>query len=127
MLDSRQRAPRGPQTVAPAQMDPELAELAARIPVEQIPYAVAWLSARFWLECTDSRSRRNNASVSEVDRLLTAGELAKRLGVPESWVRSEERARRIPGLRLGKYVRFRWCDVERALTAQVRERTGPRV
>jgi len=38
-------------------------------------------------------------------------ELAKRLDVPETWVREHVRKRTtdpIPHLKLGKYVRFRW-------------------
>ncbi len=33
--------------------------------------------------------------------------------MPESWVRTEERAGRLPGIRLGKYVRFKLGEVER--------------
>jgi excisionase family DNA binding protein len=40
------------------------------------------------------------------DRLLTAREVAELLSVPESWVRQESRAGRIPHLRLGRYVRY---------------------
>jgi excisionase family DNA binding protein len=48
-------------------------------------------------------------------RLLTAGELSKQLTLPESWLRTEERAGRIPGIRAGRYVRFKLTDVEAAL------------
>lgn len=49
--------------------------------------------------------------------LIDAAELAARLRVPESWVRNRTRARtpraeRIPCLRLGRYVRFRWDSAE---------------
>jgi hypothetical protein len=45
--------------------------------------------------------------------LIDSAELARRLQVPESWVRSRTRARtpkeqRIPCIRLGRYVRFDW-------------------
>jgi len=45
--------------------------------------------------------------------LIDSGELAARLRVPESWIRSRTRSRtptqeRIPCLRLGRYVRFQW-------------------
>ena len=42
------------------------------------------------------------------DRLLTASEVAERLSVPESWVRAETRAGRIPHLALGRYKRYEW-------------------
>ncbi len=38
--------------------------------------------------------------------LLNASEAAALLSVPESWVRAEARADRIPHVRLGRYVRF---------------------
>jgi hypothetical protein len=40
------------------------------------------------------------------DQLIDAVEMARRLGVTESWVRSEARAGRLPCIHLGKYVRF---------------------
>jgi excisionase family DNA binding protein len=46
------------------------------------------------------------------DRLLTAHEIAERLGVPESWVRESARSGAIPCVRLGRYVRFDRDDVE---------------
>jgi excisionase family DNA binding protein len=52
---------------------------------------------------------------------LRADVLAERLGVPESWVRTEERAGRIPSVRLGRYVRFKLSDVEHALAERKRE------
>ena len=39
-------------------------------------------------------------------RLLTAHEVAERLGVRPSWVYAEARANRIPHIRLGRYTRF---------------------
>jgi hypothetical protein len=46
--------------------------------------------------------------------VIDSAELAKRLGVPESWVRSHTNPHRttdvIPHLRFGRYVRFDWCD-----------------
>jgi len=57
--------------------------------------------------------------------LLTPEQLAERLAVAESWVREKtrERARArdkdpLPVIRLGKYVRFRWSDVEAWLERQ---------
>jgi excisionase family DNA binding protein len=45
------------------------------------------------------------------ERLLTAAEVAERLSVPESWVRQETRANRIPHLPLGRYKRYDWQDI----------------
>ena len=38
--------------------------------------------------------------------LLDAKQAAEQLNVPESWVRAEARAGRIPHVKLGRYVRF---------------------
>jgi excisionase family DNA binding protein len=51
----------------------------------------------------------NGQPVSE--RLLTAAEVAERLSVPESWVRQETRAGRLPCLELGRYRRYDWPAV----------------
>ena len=44
--------------------------------------------------------------------VIDSTELAKRLNVPESWIRSRSNPRRtndpIPHLRFGRYVRFSW-------------------
>jgi excisionase family DNA binding protein len=45
------------------------------------------------------------------DRLLTASEVAERLGVPAGWPLEQARAGTIPHVRLGRYVRFQWEDV----------------
>ena len=57
--------------------------------------------------------------------LLTPQQLAERLAVPVSWVREKtrERARTrdadpLPMVKLGKYCRFRWGDVEAWLGRQ---------
>jgi len=57
--------------------------------------------------------------------LLTPQQLAEKLAVPASWVRekSRERARirdadPLPLVRLGKYVRFRWDEVEAWIARQ---------
>lgn len=54
--------------------------------------------------------------MTEPDRLLSAGEIAECLQVPETWVREQARAGHIPHLRLGRYVRFSWPAVEAWLT-----------
>jgi excisionase family DNA binding protein len=45
-------------------------------------------------------------------RLLTADEVASRLGVQPSWVNKAARADRIPHVCVGRYRRFRWPDIE---------------
>jgi len=52
---------------------------------------------------------------AENEPLLTAGELASQLNVPETWVREQQRSGALPHERLGRYVRFRLSDVKRAL------------
>jgi excisionase family DNA binding protein len=44
--------------------------------------------------------------------LLTADEVAERLGVKKQWVWAEARAGRIPCVRLGRYRRFRSEAIE---------------
>ena len=49
--------------------------------------------------------------------LIDSAQLAARWQVPESWIRSHTRSRtpkedRIPCIRLGRYVRFRWGSAE---------------
>lgn len=52
------------------------------------------------------------------ERLLTADEVAVRLGVQPSWVNRAARANRIPHVRVGRYRRFRWQDLEAWLQGQ---------
>jgi excisionase family DNA binding protein len=49
------------------------------------------------------------------ERLVDAGAVADRLGVPVSWVRESARSGAIPCVRLGRYVRFDLDDVDRWL------------
>ena len=42
-----------------------------------------------------------------VDRLLTADEVAEMLSVPVRWVREHSRSGLIPHVQLGRYVRYR--------------------
>ena len=55
-------------------------------------------------------------------RLLSADEVATRLGVQPSWVSKAARANRIPHVRVGRYRRFRWSDIEAWLEER---RAGP--
>jgi excisionase family DNA binding protein len=69
-----------------------------------------WLVRRSELErmlaAEDSRRAKS------VDRLLTAQEVADRLGVNTQWVWAQARAGRMPHVRLGRYRRFRESAVE---------------
>jgi excisionase family DNA binding protein len=47
-----------------------------------------------------------------MDRLLTAQEVAQRLGMRTDWVWAQARADRIPHVRLGRYRRFRASAIE---------------
>jgi len=47
-----------------------------------------------------------------IERLLTAAELAERLGVPKTWILESARSGAMPCVRLGRYVRFDLTDVE---------------
>ncbi|HVA77263.1 MAG TPA: helix-turn-helix domain-containing protein [Candidatus Binataceae bacterium] len=60
--------------------------------------------------------RDGNRDGALADGLLDAPELAKRFGVPESWVREQARQGNLPCLKLGHYMRFRLEEVERFLT-----------
>jgi excisionase family DNA binding protein len=96
-------------------------EWVRRIPFDQIPAVLAYLTARLLSEGQiDGDSKRNSAGTARSEGLFTASELAECLNLPESWIRSEERAGRIPGIRAGKYVRFKLSDVERALAERQR-------
>jgi hypothetical protein len=103
-------------------IDAAVVDWARRVPVDQIPCVVAFLSARLLAEGGSNRSCEHNGETArDAKNLLRAGELVERLNVPESWVRTEERAARIPSIRLGKYVRFKLNDVERALAERRRQ------
>jgi excisionase family DNA binding protein len=56
------------------------------------------------------------------ERLLTAGEVAELLAVPESWVREATREGRLPYLALGRYRRYSRAAIEAWLLEQ---RGGP--
>jgi excisionase family DNA binding protein len=51
-------------------------------------------------------------------RLLDAREVADLLNVPETWVRAETRADRMPSLALGRYRRYSWDAVSDWLETQ---------
>lgn len=55
--------------------------------------------------------------------LLDAKDAAELLSVPESWIRAEARADRVPHVRLGRYVRFERAALEQWLDGR---RRGPK-
>lgn len=57
-------------------------------------------------------------------RLLTAEEVAERLGVPARWPLAQARAGHMPCVRLGRYVRFDADDVD-AWIASLKTGGGP--
>lgn len=61
-----------------------------------------------------------------VDPLLTAGEVAALLRVTKAWVYAETRARRIPHVPLGRYVRYRRSAVLHWISALEQESVGRR-
>jgi excisionase family DNA binding protein len=89
-------------------------EWVKRIPLDEIASVIVLLSARLVAEKKPADVHRE-CNAPEQEKMLTAGELAKQLNVPESWIRSEQRAGRIPYKRFGKYVRFRRREIEVAL------------
>ena len=82
------------------------------IPRNKIAAVIAALAARLLAEPEEPAASNQAASV---EPLLTARELADRLGVHESKVRSEQRAGGIPHVTIGRYIRFKASEVERAL------------
>jgi excisionase family DNA binding protein len=104
-------------------IDAAVVEWARHIPVDQLPSVLVLLAGRLLTERAAGRDSEHNGSSARrsEEKLLTAAELAERLNVPESWVRTEERAGRIPSVRLGKYVRFKLSDVERTLAERSRQ------
>jgi hypothetical protein len=107
-------------------MDTAVVEWARRLPVAQIPYVLAYLSARLLAESCVDRTREVDASDMREcnENLLTASELARHMHLPESWIRNEERLGRIPSVRAGRYVRFRQSEVQTALAE--RKLLGPK-
>ena len=59
-----------------------------------------------------------------IDPLLTAEEVAELLQVTKAWVYAETRAKRIPHIPLGRYVRYRRTAVLQWITALERNSAG---
>jgi len=52
---------------------------------------------------------------------LTIDELAERLKVPKSWIYAQTRKRgpgTIPRVKIGKYLRFQWMEIEKWIMKQ---------
>jgi excisionase family DNA binding protein len=75
--------------------------------------AVAALEARLLVVSIAPASYRS----TEDETLIDAKEMAARLSVPESKIKSDARCGRIPRVMVGRYVRFRPTEVEAALSA----------
>jgi len=86
------------------------------VPPERIPHILSEL-ANVQAALAARLAMAPPAAPAPAD-LVDAPALAKRLGVPESHVRTLQRAGAIPSRRIGKYVRFNVVDVEAALTAR---------
>jgi hypothetical protein len=66
-------------------IDAAVVEWVRRIPVDQIPTVLAFLTARLLSEGQAARaSEHNNANARDAENFLRADVLAERLGVPES-------------------------------------------
>jgi excisionase family DNA binding protein len=105
----------------------DLIAWAKTVPAENIPAALAQLAA---VQCTLAArlmSHRSDTAAASTDvaktmesePLINAREMARRLDVHESWIRTEQRAGRIPFVQVGRYIRFRPSEVLCAL-----ERSG---
>lgn len=79
----------------------DLAELVARRVVAALPSDGT----------RDDRARQRSAA-SDSEALLTADEIAARLGVKPGWIYRQSRAGRIPTVRLGRYYRYRLDAIE---------------
>jgi excisionase family DNA binding protein len=92
------------------------ARWALTLPIERVPAALAALAAlQGALAARLLEQGNGSVNVSAPSNLVDVPTLAAHLGVHQSLVRTAARAGRIPSVRVGRYVRFRVSDVERAL------------
>jgi excisionase family DNA binding protein len=84
----------------------ELAEIVARRVVAALP-------------SEDGEEVRSNPDPA-AGALMTAGEIAERLGVKPGWIYRQSRAGRIPTLKLGRYYRYRLKAIETWLAERER-------
>lgn len=86
-----------------------------RLPTETISAIAAALTAEL---CTRLlRAGPVQGTVASEPGLIDAPELAKRLSLPESWLRTRARSGRIPAVRAGRYYRFDERAVRAAIEA----------
>lgn len=101
----------------------DLTAWARNLPVESIPAALAQLAAvqsalavRLMSNISDADDGSSALSNRpEPESLVDAKEMARTLDVHESWVRTEQRAGKIPFVQIGRYIRFRPSEVLLAL------------
>lgn len=106
-----------------AENEISIAEWIKQAPSSEIAKALGLLVGRLSEDLYRQRDAKDDQiSSSKNSGLVNAGALAAHLDVPESWVRTEERAGRIPSVRMGKYVRFSIAEVEAKLRSN--EATG---
>jgi excisionase family DNA binding protein len=86
-----------------------MANLTSSLKPESFPQA---------LQTASSTSSSTDVQFSFQERLLSAQEVADRLGVSERWVRDHATRRnpRIRAVKLGPLLRFRWLDVQTFIT-----------
>jgi excisionase family DNA binding protein len=85
---------------------------ARSLPIDQIPAALSGLAAlQAILAARLTAERPVPQAPGSAEALVDAVDMAKLLGVHESWVRTEQRSGRLPFLQLGRYVRFRPSEV----------------
>ncbi|HLK80828.1 MAG TPA: helix-turn-helix domain-containing protein [Xanthobacteraceae bacterium] len=121
-----QRTPLSPVTVDELIADPARAKVLA---FEALPQLLTEIASRTaTLKTLEGAllslilSQRNGGHSNNMSAgLLDAPELAKRLGVPESWVREQARLGKLPFIRLGHYVRFRLEEVEHYLAERANQ------
>jgi len=82
-------------------------ELRAPVPARHLDVGITDISGQ-----PSAVAEPRGARPGDGTRLLTADEVASRLGVQPSWVNKAARADRIPHVCVGRYRRFRWPDIE---------------
>ena len=96
-----------------------LRRYAQELPYEELPALVGELEAakaRVWSRL--ARHEQEEPPASDGENLLDAEAMARRLDVPQSWLREQARRGRIPYIRLGHYMRFDPRAVVRRLTGE---------
>jgi predicted DNA-binding transcriptional regulator AlpA len=85
-------------------------------PIEQAPAALAALAGA--VTALSARLLQITPAIEPDTGLIDAPALAAKLNLNESWIRSRQRAGRIPHVKCGRFVRFRISDVTAALEAK---------